>query len=180
MKEQRIGKVAQVMGPVVDVRFDEGNLPAIDNALIIKKGDTLKKADGSDVTVTAYIGVKGDANLDGKLSPVDASCVLVFAADLQEMDDGGNVREPQTVVLSKQSELVANDPAGIYDNFAAFLADVKNEINPLHAWKTGKGSIADGTSRAFNAVDASWILVANANIQEGNTPAEAWSRLLGN
>ncbi len=39
MKEQRIGKVAQVMGPVVDVRFDEGNLPAIDNALIIKKGD---------------------------------------------------------------------------------------------------------------------------------------------
>ncbi|SMC34262.1 F-type H+-transporting ATPase subunit beta [Oscillospiraceae bacterium] len=39
MKEKRIGRVAQVMGPVVDVRFEEGNLPAIDNALVIKKGD---------------------------------------------------------------------------------------------------------------------------------------------
>ena len=39
MAEGRIGRVAQVMGPVVDVRFEEGGLPSIDNALIIKKGD---------------------------------------------------------------------------------------------------------------------------------------------
>ena len=155
-----------------DILADDGT------TVLIKKGDTLKKADGTDVTVTAYIGVKGDANLDGKLSAVDASYVLIFAADLQEMNEDGSVRDPQTVVLSKQSALVANDPAGIYDNFAAFLADVKNEINPLHAWKTGKGSIADGTSRAFNPVDASYILVANANIQEGDSVAEAWNKLL--
>ncbi len=33
------GTVSQVMGPVVDVRFDEGRLPAIDNALTVKIGD---------------------------------------------------------------------------------------------------------------------------------------------
>ncbi len=34
-----IGKVIQVMGPVVDVRFNEGELPAILNALTVSVGD---------------------------------------------------------------------------------------------------------------------------------------------
>ena len=34
--EQNQGTVAQVMGPVVDVRFAEGKLPSIDNALKIE------------------------------------------------------------------------------------------------------------------------------------------------
>ncbi len=34
-----IGKVTQVMGPVVDVRFNEGELPAIHNALTISMAD---------------------------------------------------------------------------------------------------------------------------------------------
>ena len=34
-----IGYVSQVMGPVVDVKFDEGTLPAINNALVIKNGE---------------------------------------------------------------------------------------------------------------------------------------------
>ena len=34
-----IGKVTQVMGPVVDVRFNEGELPAIHNALTIPQGE---------------------------------------------------------------------------------------------------------------------------------------------
>ena len=33
------GSVAQVMGPVVDVRFEEGFLPSIHNALTMQKGD---------------------------------------------------------------------------------------------------------------------------------------------
>ena len=33
-----IGYVSQVMGPVVDVKFDEGKLPAIFNALTIENG----------------------------------------------------------------------------------------------------------------------------------------------
>ena len=34
-----VGYVSQVMGPVVDVKFDEGKLPAIFNALIIENGN---------------------------------------------------------------------------------------------------------------------------------------------
>ena len=39
MSEIAKGSVAQVMGPVVDVRFEEGYLPSINNALTMKKGD---------------------------------------------------------------------------------------------------------------------------------------------
>ncbi|HCT17309.1 MAG TPA: F0F1 ATP synthase subunit beta [Ruminococcaceae bacterium] len=39
MNNSNIGSVAQVMGPVVDVRFDEGNLPEINNALTVPIGD---------------------------------------------------------------------------------------------------------------------------------------------
>ena len=39
MEKINMGYVSQVMGPVVDVRFDDGRLPAIFNALTIKKGD---------------------------------------------------------------------------------------------------------------------------------------------
>ncbi|SCW50637.1 F-type H+-transporting ATPase subunit beta [Ruminococcaceae bacterium YRB3002] len=38
MEEINKGKVAQVMGPVVDVRFEEGMLPSINNALKIDMG----------------------------------------------------------------------------------------------------------------------------------------------
>lgn len=37
--KKNIGKIIQVIGPVVDVRFDEGKLPKILNALEIKNGD---------------------------------------------------------------------------------------------------------------------------------------------
>ena len=37
--DKRIGKVTQVMGPVVDVRFQEGELPTIYSALTIPVGD---------------------------------------------------------------------------------------------------------------------------------------------
>lgn len=39
MPETNTGKVCRVMGPVVDVRFADGYLPAINNALEIKSGD---------------------------------------------------------------------------------------------------------------------------------------------
>ena len=37
--EMHKGTVAQVMGPVVDVRFEEGHLPAIYNALTLPLGE---------------------------------------------------------------------------------------------------------------------------------------------
>ncbi len=41
MANSHIGKVIQVMGPVVDVRFNEGELPSILNALTIPVGDRI-------------------------------------------------------------------------------------------------------------------------------------------
>ena len=39
MAEKATGVISQVMGPVVDVRFEEGKMPPINNALTMKKGD---------------------------------------------------------------------------------------------------------------------------------------------
>ena len=39
MDKLTVGKVVQVMGPVVDVRFNEGELPEILNALTIPVGE---------------------------------------------------------------------------------------------------------------------------------------------
>ena len=39
MDNKNIGRVAQVMGPVIDVRFEDGHLPAIYNALTVPVGD---------------------------------------------------------------------------------------------------------------------------------------------
>ncbi|MBR5279423.1 MAG: F0F1 ATP synthase subunit beta, partial [Clostridia bacterium] len=38
MQENKTGVICQVMGPVVDVQFEEGHLPAILNALTVKNG----------------------------------------------------------------------------------------------------------------------------------------------
>ena len=40
MNDKHIGRVSQVMGPVIDVRFEDGHLPAIYNALTMPVGDT--------------------------------------------------------------------------------------------------------------------------------------------
>ena len=39
MNDQHFGKVSQVMGPVVDVRFEDDHLPSINNALTMQVGD---------------------------------------------------------------------------------------------------------------------------------------------
>src|SRR5437667_1727714 len=37
MAEQRVGRVVQVIGPVLDVEFPDGQLPAIYNAVVVKE-----------------------------------------------------------------------------------------------------------------------------------------------
>ncbi len=41
MSNKATGTIAQVMGPVVDVRFEQGKLPSINNALKIQNGDKI-------------------------------------------------------------------------------------------------------------------------------------------
>src|ERR1700757_1876700 len=37
MAEQKVGRVVQIIGPVLDVEFPEGHLPAIYNAVVVKE-----------------------------------------------------------------------------------------------------------------------------------------------
>ncbi|MBQ5326983.1 MAG: F0F1 ATP synthase subunit beta, partial [Oscillospiraceae bacterium] len=39
MSQSNIGKVVQVMGAVIDVRFEDGHLPALLNAIEVEHGD---------------------------------------------------------------------------------------------------------------------------------------------
>ncbi|NNK57400.1 MAG: F0F1 ATP synthase subunit beta [Desulfofustis sp.] len=56
MSEQRIGKVLQVIGPVVDVEFDAGNLPNIMSALMISNPAISDEADNLVVEVAQHLG----------------------------------------------------------------------------------------------------------------------------
>ncbi len=57
MAEQRTGKVIQIIGPAVDVEFEEGHLPAIYNAVrIVDKGELGKVPIDVVVEVANHIG----------------------------------------------------------------------------------------------------------------------------
>jgi len=56
MSEQRIGKVLQVIGPVVDVEFEAGNLPNIMSALMISNPAISDVADNLVVEVAQHLG----------------------------------------------------------------------------------------------------------------------------
>ena len=36
---KNIGKIVQVIGPVVDIRYAAGQLPALNNAIVVEKGE---------------------------------------------------------------------------------------------------------------------------------------------
>src|SRR5210317_1636425 len=56
MSEQRVGKVLQVIGPVVDVEFDAGNLPNIMSALMISNPAISDVPDNLVVEVAQHLG----------------------------------------------------------------------------------------------------------------------------
>lgn len=59
--EQNIGKIVQVIGPVVDIQFDPDQLPSIHNAITIQNGDEVLTVEvaqhiGDDVVRTVALG----------------------------------------------------------------------------------------------------------------------------
>lgn len=56
MSEQRIGKVTQVIGPVVDVEFEAGNLPEILNAMLVSNPGISAEEDNLVVEVAQHLG----------------------------------------------------------------------------------------------------------------------------
>ena len=121
--------------------------------IVLTEGDALKTVDGSDAGVEVYIGYMGDVNLDYSINAVDASQTLGYYA---ETSTG---KTPDQIILSISSSLVT-DPDSIYDHFAAFLGDVKNDVSDN--WKAKKAD------RVIDAVDASNILSAYAYLSTGD------------
>ncbi len=111
MKEKRVGKVAQVMGPVVDVRFEEGNLPAIDNALVIKKGDKTLT-----VEVAQHIG---DST---------ARCIAMSSTDgLKRGVEAVDTRKPISVPVGKET-------LGRIFNVLGDTVDFGDPLNEVERW----------------------------------------------
>ena len=93
----------------------------------------------AETQVYIYIGVKGDANLDGKTNSVDAADVLTYAADFGSGKDP-YIKSPDSPVL---------------EAFAWFLADVTDESRDC-----GQTSNLEGkTSSVLNSEDAAYIVV---------------------
>ena len=53
---ENIGTITQVMGPVVDVEFEQGNLPTIYTALLISNPAISDEADNLVVEVAQHLG----------------------------------------------------------------------------------------------------------------------------
>ena len=134
---------------------------------VITDGAILRTSTDGIVTVPAYIGLKGDADLDNKITSRDAAMVLDYYANLSSGADAA------TIEFSVDSDLVSG-PDSIYDDFAAFLADVDTAIDPSVAWKTGK------SGRRLLASDAGAILTYYAYIQNAEPGKAAWAAVLGN
>ncbi|HNZ99037.1 hypothetical protein [Ruminococcus sp.] len=134
---------------------------------VLFNGEKIADKEGKDVTATAYIGVKGDTNLDSSVTSVDASQVLRYYALVQTGSDKKDVQ------LSG-SKLV-DGPTSIYDEFAAFLSDVQT------ADKEGITRYTQKADRTLNAVDASRILSFYAKRQtsdnDGKTDKELWDEV---
>ena len=119
----------------------------------------------NQITVTVYIGVKGDVNLDNRADAVDATQIQVYYAHLS----AGN-GTPKDTQLSLSSDLV-DGPDSDYDHFAAFLGDVNaNEWSETN-WKLRKEDRPE-----INAVDATQIQVFYARASTSDEdPYDIWN-----
>jgi F-type H+-transporting ATPase subunit beta len=109
------GSVTQILGPVVDVRFEEGKIPAILNALKVSSGG------GQAVTleVLQHIG-------DGRVRCVAMSATEGLARGLEALDTGQPISVPVGKEVLGRMFSVTGDPI---DNKGAFSAGQYHAIH---------------------------------------------------
>ena len=155
----------------VTLTYEGEDIIAPDGTVLLANGAALANEAGEKITVKAYIGVKGDANLDNKVDATDASAVLTYYANLL------TGKSADEVVLST-SQLAKND--AVYEQFAAFLVDVNASLSDRALTKADR-------DKDINAIDASYILTffadrAATENEKYNTltDKELWDLVLGN
>ena len=111
------------------------------------------------MTVTAYIGVKGDADLNNTVDANDASNILTYYAQKQT-----DVANP--VLYSAEDENL--------EQLACFLADTDKDVYSEGNWNTDKAN------RNLDANDASNILTFYSYVQTGSSDAKNnWDTIIG-
>ncbi|HEZ7989145.1 MAG TPA: cellulose-binding protein CttA-related protein [Ruminococcus sp.] len=111
------------------------------------------------MTVTAYIGVKGDADLNNTVDANDASNILTYYAQKQT-----GVANP--VLYSAEDENL--------EQLACFLADTDKDVYSEGNWNTDKAN------RNLDANDASNILTFYSYVQTGSSDAKNnWDTIIG-
>ncbi|MBP3379423.1 MAG: hypothetical protein J6K77_00975 [Ruminococcus sp.] len=144
------------------------DITAVNGTVIAKAGETLKTLEGEELTITAYVGVKGDADLNLKADSSDAATILVWYAKTSTTQDKNTL----TKVKFSTSPLVNLEEDAMLDDFAAFLADVNNDD-------------ADGNKttlkheRKNDASDASFVQVYYSLVSTGGDPSwTTWNKVL--
>ncbi|MDD6098917.1 MAG: hypothetical protein PUB66_09430, partial [Oscillospiraceae bacterium] len=132
------------------------------------KGEKLIADDGSAISLTAYIGVKGDVNLDGKVTPSDASTTLKYYAAVQTYNGTGNAKD-ETVLCPGDDYASAE-----YQNLAALLADINVDEKNTDNWSLTK------SERALTPADASSVLKFYATMQTTVEPVvyDVWNSVV--
>ena len=135
---------------------------------------TLKDAEGNDATVTVYIGLKGDTDLNNIVDGRDATATLTYYA--KTSTDGQNA----TTVALSPSTLVGGNPESVYDDFAGFLSDVKVDAGKELTRFAKKGE------RLIDGRDATAILTfyAKSSVDQykdmaANEPNKLWDIVTG-
>ncbi len=72
MSEKHVGKVIQVTGPVLDIRFGEGELPDLHSAIEIKNGDTVLVSEVAQQIGDDVVRCIAMSSTDGLVRGVDA------------------------------------------------------------------------------------------------------------
>ncbi|MDE7137984.1 MAG: hypothetical protein K2O29_05950 [Ruminococcus sp.] len=141
---------------------------------VLAKGDTLKDASGYNVSVIAYIGVKGDINLDNLVDAIDVTQARSYYAAISAGYMTGLTAND--VQLSISNTVLVTGPDSVYDDFAAFLGDVNQGSMVIEDnWRASK------SDRLVDAVDATCISAYYALISRtGNTDSEEviWEQVL--
>ncbi len=154
----------------VALTYEGEDMTDVTGKTVLAKGDILKDASGYNASVEAYIGVKGDINLDNFADAVDATQAQMYYAKLSA---GGTVEDVQ---LSLTNTTLVTGPDSVYDQFAAFLGDVNQSTHVVeNNWKASK------SDRQIDAVDATNISMyyALASLPDNEYSDEViWDKVL--
>ena len=137
--------------------YDVANTTFAYEIAVYFDGAPLKDGTGKPVTFTAYIGVKGDSDLNNKVDSSDATNVLSYYATLATTDLS-KVSPDDIRITPAANKFVNANPE--LDQLCAFLADVDRDVYDADNWRTRKGDVdANGKLiRKLDSSDASWIL----------------------